>query len=387
MKKESKTNNYYKIAEEGSSLIMMALTIIVLGLFLVSVIQLLKVYNATKKDQDTTKNTDIIQAAIDNYVNLEGRYPCPMPIDIAITDPNFGKESRGVAAGTCDTTPVGIVTVAGRAPLTVVIGGLPVRTLGLPDKLIVDGYNKRYTYAITQELTDNSIDVKTAAGGITVEDESGQSVSTPTGFVIYALVSPNEDNRGAYNLNGALLEPAPVVGTTAAENFNNDATFVTSQKFTYRGQATDFTAKLAFKVNPPAFKWSVGDWSVCNGVCFTGTETRLAECRDSAGRRVDDASCSHTARPADSRACAISTACRWVESPWGPCNGVCFSGNQARTVECFAGSTLVPDHYCTHAARSTDSQVCGLPACRWNVVWGVCTPPPPPPRVNENPHD
>jgi hypothetical protein len=305
--------------QKGSSLIGVAILTLVMGFLMTGGIFLMKNYDVIKADQKTVDTSIALQEALDNFIAIEKRYPCPAPIDVAPDVTGFGLEDCSIS----DT--------AGRDG-NVKIGAAPVRTLNIPDKMIVDGYGKRHIYAVTSSMTVPSADILHGLGSIYIYDEAGISVSKNEGYVTYALLSPGKDDRGTYDIQGREIAPCPT-GTTAGENCDGNATFVSSSKKIFRGEATDFTHSFTFKASSFEYDWVANDWNDCDGICFSGSQTRTVTCQDKQGNTVPSAEesdidkCGHTSRPILSRACSLG-ACSWSNPLWSSCPPNPYTGGE-----------------------------------------------------------
>lgn len=328
-------NRCFVSSQTGSTLIGVALLTLVMGFLMTGGIYLLNTYDAVQTDIKSSEKTADLQAALRNFIDINKRYPCPTRMDIAPDQPGFGLE---------DCT---ITDVSGRDGLGVKIGAAPVRTLNVPDSLIVDGFGRRHIYAVTTDLTanDGSADVRNGLGAITIMHKLGdheETLSNHEGYITYLLMSPGSDDRGAYDINGEEILPCET-GTIAGENCDmSDATFYTTVTQSV-GDSTDFTHNFAFAANTPAHYWYTGPWSECankytnghpshtqaewNGTnshynntaakpeCFSSSQERQVVCRDKQGNDAADENCNHTAKPIDQRTCAIDK-CEWdIQTP------------------------------------------------------------------------
>ena len=301
-------------SQAGSSLIGVALLTLIMGFLISGGLFLLQNYGTIQADQKSVDYSREIEMALQNFVALEGRYPCPAPLNAAPDSPEFGKEGSAF----CNTVDGGTFRVPGRDGLDVRIGAVPTRTLGVPDKIMADGYGKRYFYAITEDLTKTTANPQSDLGAITLFDVNGRTVSETEGYILYALISPGEDLRGAYDLQGNLLEPCEI-GTDAGNNCDfTDATFRTVLK-NFSGDSNTFTHNFAFRANATPYRWHVDRYSTCNGVCFSGEQERDVTCRDDkntivpVSEELDEDRCGHTAKPSTNRACALPPCHYWAQ--------------------------------------------------------------------------
>ena len=313
-------------AQSGSSLIGVAILTLVMGFLMTGAIYLMQNYDVINADQESIDTIQAIQKAIDTYVTVEGRYPCPAPQNAAPDTAGFGIED-------CSLTVAG----GGRDGLPVLLGTIPVRTLNIPDKMIVDGYRKRHIYAITQAHTVAGTDIKNEPGAIYFRDENGTTISQVDGHVVYALMSHGSDDRGAYDIQGNLLEVCATSTFSGNNCDNNNAIFRSTSTKVFQGKANDFTHSFAFKANPIAYNWSTGPWSECGTdssntdwnnnphpipSCFSSYQARTVNCIDRNGTSSTNPTvdCGHTPPPAIDRSCTIGP-CRWAAPAWPACSG------------------------------------------------------------------
>jgi prepilin-type N-terminal cleavage/methylation domain-containing protein len=161
---------------------------------------------------NTTNKLDAIEAALLSFRLANNRIPCPT--DPALTDipantATFGQETG--TAGTCGggsnityTVPSGVLTAP--SGTTVVEGAVPVKALNLPDEFQIDGWGRKFAYAVWVPMTAAATSPDSPAGfinfGITpscgaiIVENAGHGNRTTSG--IYALVSYGPDGHGGY---------------------------------------------------------------------------------------------------------------------------------------------------------------------------------------------
>lgn len=99
----------------------------------------------------TQEKLNTIKIALDSFGKTYGYLPCPAPLAKVPTDttaPVFGGEYLSATNPRTCNTGSGIETTG-----TVIKGGVPVRTLGLPDSYAADAWDGKLTYAVTTALT------------------------------------------------------------------------------------------------------------------------------------------------------------------------------------------------------------------------------------------
>lgn len=259
--------------ERGSSLIGLCILIIALGAILTGGIVLYDNYKLVTSDQETVDKNLMITTAINDFVFRNNRYPCAAPLNAPMDSPNYGRED---AANDCNAPayylgfrapnpgnpitnanlggiyitpgdirpavpavpanpPLQPVAIPARPPLptgNIIIGALPTRDLNLSDDMMYDGYGKRFIYAVTADMATPGADVTEDLGGITIQDEAGNSLSDIPGHVIYSFFSPAIDNRGAFSSDGVLIANCNT-GAQAGDNCDNDNTFLAALRKRY----------------------------------------------------------------------------------------------------------------------------------------------------------
>ena len=320
-------------SERGSSLIGVAILMLALGFIVTGAIYLMQNYDTIHSDQESVESMREIETALMDFVAREKRYPCPAsltlaPDQVAADGTEFGKEGSGnCTAGVYN----GTFRAIGRNGQPVRIGAIPVRTLNLSDQKMTDGYGRRYFYAITEALATPGTDVRNDLGVISIETQHGDPISDVSGHIVYAIISPGTDNRGAYDAQGKLLEPCEA-GTDAYNNCrftqvaNPPATFTASSEKSFGVGSNTFTHTFAFHANSIPYRWYAAPWNECDGVCFSGDQDRLVQCRDNRENAAPDANCSHTPKPINYRVCSLPP-CYWDAGPWQNCTaGAGFGG-------------------------------------------------------------
>ena len=223
---------FHRRNTRGIALVELALFIMCSGLMMVAATPIYHTYIVHKYLDVTNNNIAATKAALDSYYLRNGHFPCAAPRNVPVDGPGFG-----VAAADCSVPQPGTVEVSGRTPkddtsgtgasAKIRIGAVPVRTLGLPDGMAVDGWNHLFTYAITESYTTAPKDL--SHGAIYVVDSKNNPATAVPGIAVYVVAGANPDGTGAYNLNGTLLAPCPPTkaGTTG-NNCNDKGVFLSS---------------------------------------------------------------------------------------------------------------------------------------------------------------
>lgn len=208
-----------KSGQAGYTLVEVAIALLVLSIILASLIPMYSLYTNYKRGVETVADQKRVESALASFKETRGRYPCPARADAAPGDVDYGVETACVgsteapgtcADGICYEESERDITIAGVTfKPRVERGTVPFRTLEIEESITYDGYNNRYSYAVTETLADAST-FRVDRGGITVIDGAGATpneVINPTHGVHYMLISHGPDGVGAYNLDGKQVIP------------------------------------------------------------------------------------------------------------------------------------------------------------------------------------
>lgn len=291
--------------DSGFSLVSLSFLLVVLGLFATAGIMLGKQYGWTQKRDATAKTVAQIEEALVSYRALNNRLPCPAPMDAAPEAAKFGSSD-------CSASSPAVERVLGRNSYPVKIGSVPVRSLNLPDSAMVDGWGRRFVFAVTEYYTSetNLPNFDADQGAIQIVDSNDQDMTpSASGRVVYAVISPGADGRGAYNLAGVQISTCPASGPARENCDMANAKFLSSiNKQWDTGGGQEFTASLKYATADHAYHWEAGDWGVCEGCTTTATtkdprQTRSVTCRDASNTQVSDVNCLGSEKPLDNKAC------------------------------------------------------------------------------------
>ncbi len=231
-------------SESGFTLVEMAIVIMIGGILLAFMGSALLSYMKKNRIVTTEHRINVVKESIVQYLSVNGRYPCAARRNVNAAHVNFGREistdcnAAGVVAGT--------VRVAVAAPVGAVrIGALPTRTLNLPDEYAIDGWGKRFTYAVTEDQATNLL-YQADGGVISVVDRSGNSLVTPVNTAHFVIVSHGTTGMGGYTLGGNLSIPC-AGASYDKENCDDDNIFRSTLVNSAANTANFFDDYLFFK--------------------------------------------------------------------------------------------------------------------------------------------
>jgi|GEM_PF-2327921 len=212
-----------QIKQLGYTLMGMAITLAVVGLMAGAATSRFTIYYHEKTIDETRDNVNTIMDALNNFLNQNGYYPCPAPLDVANDVGGYGLPVVGCNSGSVGDFTNGVFRETG----LVLRGAVPFRVLNLPQSVVKDAYDMRIEYAVSGILT-NKQTYSSTGGKINVIDGSGAATILPqSGKAHFVVLSHGRDKAGAYSDEGG-LNTIPCSGTTLdAENCTNNGVYKT----------------------------------------------------------------------------------------------------------------------------------------------------------------
>jgi len=217
----------------GFSLVELSMVITIIGISLAGALDLATTSTISQKITDTNARIDAIEQALQVFVLINQRLPCPSDNSASFNSTSYGVEATAGAGG-CAGTNFGITTGIN----TIYGGGVPTKTLGLDDKYMSDSWNRRFTYVVDDQfvnsITTNTICdggsaayhtkcFKQSTGGTVVIKTATTSGTQIASNAVYALIShgPNGNGAWTYAAGGARL--AASSDTDEKNNAGNDS--------------------------------------------------------------------------------------------------------------------------------------------------------------------
>lgn len=236
--------------DSGFTLVEVAIAAMILALVLGSAATLLINYTRATQQNETERRLDVVNEALQLFLDLNGRLPCVADPAAGIDTATFGFEVNA----DCSAAAVsgGQIQAVGRGGRQVRIGSIPVRTLNIPDEYIADSWGRRFTYAVTEVLATDGTFIQ-EDGGISIEDTVGNTL-TPlggAGTAHYVVVSHGAEGAGAYDIGGIVSGIAcPADGATFdEENCDGNATFISTLLTATADNASFYDDMLIYAAN------------------------------------------------------------------------------------------------------------------------------------------
>ncbi|PZQ46947.1 MAG: hypothetical protein DI551_04130 [Micavibrio aeruginosavorus] len=187
---------------------------LVVGIFIAAYIPLYSLYIENSRRDETRVSQVILNTALQSFKEIRGRLPCPARYDAVPGEEDYGVEvecfGSTVAPGNCTDGICYEISertyLVDGAPFTprVERGMLPFKTLGLREEQAYDAYGGRFSYAVTEILTDKK-SYRNNRGGISIVDGSEphpHSLTEEPASAQFYVFSHGPDQIGAYNRSG-----------------------------------------------------------------------------------------------------------------------------------------------------------------------------------------
>lgn len=259
----------HKKTQAGITFFEILLFVMAVGILVPIIAGMISAKQKIERTQLSQERLKVAHDALTAYFARTDVYPCPAPLNAAPNTARFGVgvNTDPVAGGvqSCEGSADGVgvyVSNSQRRPeYQVITGALPVRVLGLSDENIVDGWGKRIVYSVTDAYTESHPTQKARRqGAITIQDLNRNSSTNDVGNVIHTVMLFNQENRGAYNLQGRLLQPCGNGTDVADEMCNFDSvlrhtvsTSTGTQNSTYTGDIRYTSSGCTTNFDPPSY--------------------------------------------------------------------------------------------------------------------------------------
>lgn len=216
-----------KSRRAGFSLLELSLSFVIIAVLGTGALTLFASSLDRRQIEETQGRLQTIQDALLEYRRTFDRLPCPADITLATSAANFGVEAASPGVCTGGSPAANFTAGLTGGP---VAGGIPTKTLRLPDDFSSDGYGRRILYAVDTRLTYTAEAdttnytpsfttypvANTVVGNITVRDAGNNDRTTKAAYV---LLSFGKNGHGAYSRQGGTTRI--VSGSTNSQELEN----------------------------------------------------------------------------------------------------------------------------------------------------------------------
>ncbi|MEM7617099.1 MAG: type II secretion system protein [Pseudomonadota bacterium] len=224
----------------------------------------------------TNNKIEVIAAAIDDFVLVNKRLPCPANGVLASDEIALGDEF--ISGSSCDVTSDdgGLMSTT-----DIIIGTLPYNALDIPKEYIFDGWDRRFSYVITRNLslTVGTNNFYNSDGAIIIDNQHTLNTQTISDNAAYVIISHGENGSGAFRQNGGTDRIDD--GGNAGEEENAPTPSGHDHIFVSQFIASDFDDILYFKTKNMIL--------MENGKAFANEECLSAEAIVADGSACDQA--------------------------------------------------------------------------------------------------
>jgi type II secretory pathway pseudopilin PulG len=206
----------------------MAIVLVIAGLLISAAITIGSAQISSSRISATKERQTAIKNALTAFILRNNRVPCPAVPTWSELDAGYGIEAANL--GACTGVP---------ASGGVSVGIIPWKSLGLNNDGANDGYNNRFTYAVTTSQTNlTSRTISGMRGAIAIHSATPASAAnqtnncTPIGWTynpcqaVVVILSHGELGRGAYRPNGGRIDMPDAGNVDELENTNSDSVFI-----------------------------------------------------------------------------------------------------------------------------------------------------------------
>jgi len=223
--------------KKAFSLVEISVVIVIVSLIISSFFVLSKSNHITSKRKDTHKKITKIYNSLKYFVAQNNRIPCPAPINQLYSEETYGQE--GISTGVCQTT-----TSAFYSSGNIIIGLVPVKTLGLSVEDSFDGFDSKLLYVIDKRFAESASNFDIITSGDLVVKQYISSTNTTTRNAILAIVSFGENKLGAFNKNSL----TQIEQSSNVDEIENSLTSVDVNFFSFSNRSgNDFDDIVFFK--------------------------------------------------------------------------------------------------------------------------------------------
>lgn len=214
-------------SQSGFTLVEISMVIAVAAFLLFTVGSTARTRIENQRIIATQQRMAIILKALEQYARTYHHLPCPADPTLDIDNANFGI-GTGTATGDGATPPVATCSASNIQRTTgAPRGAVPIKELGLNSHIAVDGWDRKFTYAVTENFTvigdydtptTGFLDA-TTPGTITILNGGASTITSTAAF---ALISHGSNGHGAYQREGSTTASAVTsAGAKELENTNN----------------------------------------------------------------------------------------------------------------------------------------------------------------------
>lgn len=222
-------------SQQGFSLTELSIVLLIISLMMGSILVLVTGKTQDMQLNETNATLKAVNEALAAYVAENRSLLCPSDITAAVNTAAFG-------IGNCSYQT----------------GGVPTKTLQLPDEYAFDAWNRRITYRVVSSCAnaDGFVSTSTCPGstGLTVNNAAGTATTTTAAYVLvshgangygawphnggtqisYTSASANEQKNATGGSNSVFVQMSPIITSDTTTTFDDIVSYGTQQLLIWR---------------------------------------------------------------------------------------------------------------------------------------------------------
>lgn len=241
--------------QAGYTLVEMTIVLGVLGVLIAGGLSVYSKRSETLKLERTQERLFEIDRAIQRFYALNGFLPCPADGRETEAAATFGVSDNAAEydnsnANECDAPQAD----AGPPTFPELRGVVPVRTLGLADELMYDGWGRKFSYDLAMGMGDaDDIQNEDYPGDIAIQNTDGQPLTDMPTFsgkkfaAAYVLFSHGKNGWYAWLKSGNKLVPNPATLASVNETANNAQNVAVGADYVWGKITTTFDDMMIYR--------------------------------------------------------------------------------------------------------------------------------------------
>lgn len=256
------TNVIRSTNQKGYTLAELAISTSILAMLAVGGLSIMGKKNEADNLKETYMKLEKIEAALESFIRVNRRVPCPagpqlssdnstnnshqyFGYEVAYNDAQADgddsdfQECDNDAAddgnGDSDLNDDGVMNA--NDLLENATGAVPVRTLGLPDDYMYDGWDRKFTYRIARGAGhEDHFDISSFHGDIGIMDRKGihktdiNNLPPNNNGAIYVIISHGSNGKGVAWGKNASIAPTPASGVEGQNTNHASKNYIQSPK-------------------------------------------------------------------------------------------------------------------------------------------------------------
>lgn len=242
-------------AQDGFSLIQLAIVLTVAGVLISGFLQLYKIEEKRRLMAKTDYAIFTVTDSLSKYLSRNGRYPCPARTDRSASDEDYGEETDCTDMASVDGDTCGDgYCVATQSGKRIRIGMLPFKDLDIGREDIIDAYKNRFTYVVTeQQATASYVEGDGVIQLLDIDDSTGGAITQNNLDMLF--FSHGENGAGATRSSGVAAANQCDQAGMDEENCDLDGVFISDERAKSNLATGTYDDKLVYNIWSWIYIW------------------------------------------------------------------------------------------------------------------------------------